>query len=409
MQLTVAAIIAGALGYVFQILMGRLLPDEEFAVFSALNALSMVFGSPLAALVMLIARRVASLQAAGEEGALPAMYGFWQTRVVAVCLVLAGLLAWGMPVVQGFVKTTDVIALWLFFGIVALNALVVVNLAFFQGLHRFGWLSVLAILIVIVKIASSVSLIVVADWGVRGALAGMLIAAGLTWAFGRGILRRDFANVEPPTETRPHGFPWVEAGPVLSATVGFAVLSQLDVPLANRFFEPSVASAYAAAAVLGKAVLYIPGGLVMALFPMVAANETRSESSGRLLRQSLLATLALCGAVVVGYAIFGKQVVSILYGGRYPGAGALLGLYGSAMVPLAIALVMKNFFIASGKKTFSWIVGGSALAFVCGVMFSRPSFPAGVISAVALSALIICSVGVAVLMQSKFGSVPVET
>ena len=350
MQLTVAAIIAGALGYVFQILMGRLLPDEEFAVFSALNALSMVFGSPLAALVMLIARRVASLQAAGEDGALPAMYGFWQTRVVAVCLVLAGLLAWGMPVVQGFVKTTDVIALWLFFGIVALNALVVVNLAFFQGLHRFGWLSGLAILIVIVKIASSVSLIVVADWGVRGGLAGMLIAAGLTWAFGRGILRRDFANAEPPTENRAHGFPWAEAGPVLSATVGFAVLSQLDVPLANRFFEPSVASAYAAAAVLGKAVLYIPGGLVMALFPMVAANETNEQQrsfSGVLLRQSLLVTLILCGAAAFVYSLAAEPLIHAVYGLRYPQAAGILRLYGWAMVPLSMALVLKHFFIAS--------------------------------------------------------------
>ena len=392
MLLTVAAIIAGALGYVFQILMGRLLPDEEFAVFSALNALSMVFGSPLAALVMLIARRVASLQAAGEEGALPAMYRFWQTRVVAVCLVLAGLLAWGMPVVQGFVKTTDVIALWLFFGIVALNALVVVNLAFFQGLHRFGWLSGLAILIVIVKIASSVSLIVVADWGVRGALAGMLIAAGLTWAFGRGILRRDFANVEPPTETRPHGFPWVEAGPVLSATVGFAVLSQLDVPLANRFFEPSVASAYAAAAVLGKAVLYIPGGLVMALFPMVAANETNEQQrsfSGVLLRQSLLVTLILCGAAAFVYSLAAEPLIHAVYGLRYPQAAGILRLYGWAMVPLSMALVLKHFFIASSTVGYSWLVGIAALLLVLLVVTRHP-LPGEILLIVALISCVLC-------------------
>lgn len=411
MQLTLGAIIAGGLGYVFQVLMGRLLVDEEFAVFSSLNALSMVFGSPLAALVMLIARRVASLQAAGEEGALPAIYRFWQTRIVAAGVVLAGLVAWGMPAVVGFVKTTDTVSVWLFIGVVSLNALVVVNLAFLQGLHRFGWLSGLAILIVILKIVSSVSLIVVANWGVRGSLAGMLCAAGTVWAVGVAILQRDFARAEPvpSKEIAKHGFSWREAGPVLSATVGFAVLSQMDVPLANRFFEPGVASAYAAAAVLGKAVLYIPGGLVMALFPMVAANETRSESSGRLLKQSLLVTLVLCGVVVVGYAILGKQVIGVLYGGRYPGAGALLGLYSLAMIPLVIVLVMKNFFIASGRNAFAWAIGASASGFVCGMLLSRPSVPGGVIAAVASFALTACSVGVWLLMYSNFCRRKVET
>lgn len=392
MLLTLAAIIAGGLGYVFQILMARLLADEGFAIFSALNALSMVFGSPLAALVMLIARRVASLQAAGQEGVLSAMYGFWQTRVIAVCLLLAGLLVWAMPAVQGLVKTADVFVVGLFLGIVAMNALVLINLGFFQGLRRFGWLSGLAILSVTLKIVGSVSLIVLGHWGLRGALAGMLIATGLTWAFSRAILQRNFTQGTALTESHAYGFSWTEAGPVLSATIGFTALSQLDVPLANHFFHPSVASAYAAAAVLGKAVLYIPGGTVTAMLPIVAANELNEQhraNSSVLLRQSLLVTLLLCGAIAIVYTLAAEPLVQVVYGLRYPPAAGILKMYGWAMVPLSLALVLTQFFIARSTGSYCWLVSIAALLLVV-LLIIRHSLPDDILLAIGGLSCILC-------------------
>jgi O-antigen/teichoic acid export membrane protein len=394
MHLTIACIVAGGLGYVFQILMGRLLADAEFAVFSALNSLSMVFGSPLAALMMLIGRRVASLQATGEDRLLPAMYLFWQTRVAAGSLVAAGLSAGAMQAVQGFVKTGDLAVIWLFWGVVAMNALVFINGAFFQGLQRFGWLSCLTLLIVIVKIAVSASLIAVGDWGVRGALVGMLCAAGMTWAFGWRCLQRDFCKSKPDGPRHSHGFRWAEAAPVLCGTVGFAVLSQIDVPLANRFFEPSVASDYAAAAVLGKAVLYIPGGLALALFPMVAAGESRSESTGFLLRQSLLTTLGICTAIAVGYAVCGNGIINVLYGDRYYDAGNILQWYGFAMIPLAAVGIIKHYSIARGRAIYPSLLCLVALAFAYSVWGVRPTLPEDLIMRVAVSGLIMFLVGI---------------
>ena len=68
--MSLAGVVGGGLGYVFQVLMGRLLSPADFALFSAVMALGMFAASPLSALTMLVARQVASLVSFGYKGQL---------------------------------------------------------------------------------------------------------------------------------------------------------------------------------------------------------------------------------------------------------------------------------------------------------------------------------------------------
>jgi O-antigen/teichoic acid export membrane protein len=57
----------------------------------------------------------------------------------------------------------------------------------------------------------------------------------------------------------------------LLAVFAFTPLTQADMVLVNRYFPAQdAAGIYASAAVLGKAVMYIPGAIILALFPMVS-------------------------------------------------------------------------------------------------------------------------------------------
>jgi len=135
--LTLATICAGSLGYVFQVLMGRLLAESDFAVFSSLNALTMIVGSPLAALTMLVTRQVTGLDTANNAASLPKLYFFWQRRVLGAFLILGCMLAWAMPDIQVFVNTNDSVAVWLFWGVLASNALVLLTLHFSKDSNGF--------------------------------------------------------------------------------------------------------------------------------------------------------------------------------------------------------------------------------------------------------------------------------
>ena len=122
-------------------------------------------------------------------------------------------------------------------------------------------------------------------------------------------------------------FQWSETVPVICASGSFTLLSQLDIPLANYFFEPDLAGSYSAAAVLGKAVLYIPGGLVMALFPMVAANIRTHSSNKALLCQSFFLTLLLCSAAALMYMLMSDFFIGLFFHERFPKAAEILCFY----------------------------------------------------------------------------------
>ncbi len=150
-------------------------------------------------------------------------------------------------------------------------------------------------------------------------------------------------------------FPVNTVLPVLVANIAFAAMTQLDMVLVNRYFAPDLAGLYAAASVLGKAVLYLPGGLVMALYPLVAENHARDQGSAHLLMQSVVITAVLCGAVALGYWLLGEWLTGLFCGLDYAGAGELLRWYGFAILPMALVMVAEYFLIAKGRVLFAWL------------------------------------------------------
>jgi O-antigen/teichoic acid export membrane protein len=123
----------------------------------------------------------------------------------------------------------------------------------------------------------------------------------------------------------------------------------------NWYFPSPEAGAYAAASVFGKAILYLLGGIVLALFPMVAKNQNDNISSTHLIRNAVLTTLLMCGAVAIIYWLTGNWLISIFYGDRYIGSGELLRWYGLAILPMALVMVAEHFLIAQGRTLFCWL------------------------------------------------------
>lgn len=347
--LTGLSVATGILGYAFQVIMGRLLAPEHFTVFSAMMSLGMVCSSPLAAMVMVLARRVASLRAADDLHAVRTLYQRSNTRIALGITVFAVVVFLLLRPAQIYLRAPDALSLWLFWGCVSLLAFFLANSGFLQGLQCFAWLGGLGVFAVVTKVVACVAMIQWLGWSLHGALGGVLVSTLVSSWAGALVIRRQLPTVGDGTSGVRGRVNLRSVVPVIVANVAFAAMTQLDVVLVNHYFSHEVASQYAAAAILGKAILYLPGGIVSALFPMVAEDQAKSRSSMAILRQSVMTTLLLCGAAAFFYALWGPWLVSTLYGGRFPKAGNLLALYGVAMVPITFVLIAKHFMIARGQ------------------------------------------------------------
>lgn len=352
--LTALQISGGALGYFYQILMGRLLLPVEFALFSSVMALVMFTSAPLSAMSMLIVRRISALKAHNSLLFLRSIF-FQINKILFIIGIFVFFLFWiAKPYLQHYLKVDDSSVIDLFSVIVLFSIFHIAVLAFFQGLQRFIFLGVLGLSGVFCKILISFGLIK-SGLGVEGALFGVFLAIVLIYLIATTVLLCSL----PPQITHKDfvvNFSTVKRIiPVLVAATTFSALTQLDMAIVNWYFDSSEAGLYAAASVLGKAVLYLPGGLILVLFPMVSENHAKGTESFGVLRQAVITTILVCGFISLLYWLYGDLIIAIFYGEGYKGAGKILSWYGISILPLAVILVAEHYLIARGRTLFAWL------------------------------------------------------
>jgi len=352
--LTAANVGSGLLGYAYQVLMGRLLTPGDFALFSVFMALIMLIGSPLSAMLMIVSREVSALTATSGGNRLRSLYLRSQHQLALASIIFFTMVGVFIDPIQQWLKSPSKVVILIFSGAMIFSAYFTLNNAFFQGQQRFVWLGGSIFIGVLLKILLG-ALFIALGFGLEGALSGLLVSAAIVWLVGLLFNLYQMPRGDKKSKQEPNKNGWNRILPVIFANVAFAAMTQLDMVLVNRYFTAQEAGLYAAASVLGKAVLYLPGGLVFALFPMVATNHVTNQSSRGLLAQAILLTSLLCGLAALMYWFLGEWLIALLYSAHYQGAGELLRWYGLAMIPMALVMVAEHFLIAKGRILFAWL------------------------------------------------------
>ena len=395
--LFVGGIAGGLLGYVFQILMGRMLSTQEYGLFSAMIALSTVLSAPLSTLMMVVSRKISEYRTRQDSGSITHLYYSINIRTAIVAALMLGVYLFFVPQIQFYLKVPSITPVYLLGALLFLAFLPAINSAFLQGLQRFIWLSASGSFIVLFKIIFSAALVWL-GYGVAGALGGTILAVIAGWLITYGALHQPLAEGRGlPFQTEHLSIK--PALPVLAANVSFATMTQLDIVLVNYYFPAHEAGLYAAASILGKAVMYLPGGIAMALFPMVAENHARSQGSAHLLLQALGLTTLLSGAGAVFYFLFGEGIVAFLYGEHYRGAGEVLKFYGFAILPMALVLVVEHFLIAKGRVLFAYLFLFTAPLQLIAVYFFHDSLQM-VVAVMGVSGLTLALLGYGLLWRA---------
>jgi len=147
-------ITGGILGYVFQIIMGRMLTVEEYGLFTALMALMMVTGAPLGTLTMVVSRKVSAYRVNQRKGDLTHLFYAINLKALLVALALLLLALFFIESVQFFLKVESREHLYLLAVLIVISFPQSINNAYLQGMQYFKWLSASGVLGVLFKIIS---------------------------------------------------------------------------------------------------------------------------------------------------------------------------------------------------------------------------------------------------------------
>jgi O-antigen/teichoic acid export membrane protein len=350
----IANILGGVLGYVYQIVIAQMLSSSDYGLLSAILAIWGIIIVPLASYAMILSRTYAAFYAHLNMVAVTYLYRKSCFQLFVTSLVFIAIFVFAASQLQIYLKSSSLLPI-LFFGVLVITTIFsTANTALLQGVQNFRWVALNVLIGQSGKLIFGVFFIYL-GWAASGALIAIALTMVLTILLNIRIVK---TYLQPFNIAK--NFEWKDSLgtilPVFIANLAFAIMSQFDMILVKAYFNAEEAGSYAVASVFGKTVMYLPGALVLALYPMVAKNEALERSSFSLLLQSLLITVILSLLGGSFFYLFGDNLIALLYADKYAVAGTLLQFYSFAMVPMAIVMVVEYYLIAKRRVLFAYLM-----------------------------------------------------
>ena len=346
-----AVIIANLSNYGFQILTGRLLNVDEYGLLAGFMSAITIIAVSTSALQTTAARTVAVGNNRPDRRSLLDHL----TRTAVVFALTTGLIIIALsPLISRFLNIG--LLPIVFLGVYVLpSVLDSIAAGRLQGARRFRALARYTAAQAVAKLAVAAAIIGL-GYRVVGLVAGLVLTCGSVALAGL-LSTREVGAID----THVLG-PEVRRG--FFAFLSLWIMMSVDFAFARAFFAPDAAGVYAAAAVLGKAVLWLPTMVTQLLFPHLAERSVKGQGAGAVMSRAALLVIGVSGASVAVLYVFGHQIFSLLYGSRYNGAADISWQIGLAMIPLALVNLFLFHFLARGQGQFlSWML----IAVICEV------------------------------------------
>jgi O-antigen/teichoic acid export membrane protein len=349
-MMAAAMVIAGGFDALVNIVAGRMLVKEQFAVFIAVVALIQVLVNVTNVIRTVVAYYTAEFTA--ESGGMARVNAFfhhawsWSWRWGAVATLAMLLLS---PLIARFMKIDSrwpLVAAGL-----ALLMLFVrpVTDGTLQGVQNFLGLSSVQVLQSALRLLFAIVLI---QLGLQafGAVLALPLATTSALLVAVWFLREFFSNPVKDVDV-----PGVSLRYSLFTLIGlgaYALLINLDPIVVKRFFSEAAAGDYGTVVTLGKINLFATLGIGMVLFPKATQRQAQGRDPRPVLVLALSATIAVGMVLTLIYFLISGPLVHAVFSGAYNDPGIVLGLVGIATTLYAAISIWLNYALSLQKHSF---------------------------------------------------------
>ncbi len=349
--LFIASLAGNVSAYFFQFYMSRKLSVADFGMLNSLLSLSAIISVPAGTVLVVMARYVSKFNALRAVGKIK--YLFYNAYIK---LLLAGMLGVGIFVslsgyLCDYLNINTRFPLILIGISLLISLLLPINMGILQGLQKFGYLGLSGILSGVLRLACGV-LLISRGLGVNGAIVAGIIPSLVMLFITFYPIRFLFNKAVHNDNERYTKEILLYSLPVTLSTFCFTGIINIDLVLVKHFFSPEDAGNYAAVAILGRSIFYLPGAIILAMFPMVSESHTLNKDTHGLLNKALLFTLLLSGVGLVLFFVFPSQLMGLLMGKKFIATAPLLRIFGLAMLPFALLNILINFNLAKHSTKF---------------------------------------------------------
>ena len=346
----IATLVVNLCNYLFHIFMSRTLGPTDYGIMVSLFSVVMIISVPAGVLQTVTTKYISNFKAKGELAKVKILLHRLITRVslfgiggFILFILLSGHIASFLHIPSRLPIVLVAVAL-------VLGIICPVLLGTLQGLQKFVYFGTDMMIGGIGKLFFGILLVYV-GLKVNGALLGLAMGSLAAFLFAIFPLRRQFAFDQTDCEINLspiYGYFF----PVAAMLLCFTLLTNIDLVLVRHFFEPSQAGHYAAASIVAKIILFLPGAIAMVMFPKTSELHALSQESKPVLKKSLLYTALLSGSVLLLYLAVPSLIVKSLFGSQYIPSIPLIGIFGLAMLFFSLTNILLFYQISVHQLKF---------------------------------------------------------
>ena len=338
------SLLAGFLGYLYHLLMGRLLGPSGYGVLASLLSLLYVFSVPTATFSLVATKFAADFKKSRQF--------LEKTEKKSFLFSLLFFLFFGAltPLIASFLHLQALLPILLIGLCLALGFLVTFKGAILQGRLNFVPLAVGGTANAAIKLLLGI-IFVYFGLGINGAILPMVIGAIFSYFYFQHFLTNKEVMVKEETSSPKltNKEIWDYTKPIFFFTLSFALLYSIDIIFARHFLAPQEAGWYGALSTLGKIIYFLVSPLSLVLFPMASRKKSQEEKSDRLFRFSFSLAILIAIFLTAAYFLFPNLILRVFYGEQFLPAAPYLGLFGVFLSFYSLAYFLGNFMLSQEK------------------------------------------------------------
>lgn len=347
--ISITSVGGGLINFLFNVIAGRILGQEQFGIVYPLTSLFMIISLPAMAFQYVVSRDLSMMIHRKDWRGLK-RFIFEVLRIIVIFVaVLVTLLILLMPTLKEFFHIESSNAFLLTYLLIPLAVVAVPFVSLVQSRERFGVYSIYFLAGIVIKFAAGISLIYFTShyFGVLvGLFAGQFFSCAIIlWDYLRfkeihkyPLQKQKEPAIKLPKFAKSFFFALLSVG-------AFYLITYLDSVLV-RHFIPESSGVYSIVNLIGKASFFLATAVAFVMLPLMAKDKKHMEQSNF---KAFLFLLAILICYATGLWLGSDFLAKFVFAGKYPGMENILPLYGFVFIPYAIISYFVNYYVIAEK------------------------------------------------------------
>jgi O-antigen/teichoic acid export membrane protein len=348
-----AATASGAFMYAVHFVVSREIPKGEYGVFTTLLQVISLMGIPAIGLQPVIAQQQAAAITDEQQRVVASEFrAVWRAIFfIWLGMALVAGIFWQQILAGLKIENSAALAVTVLIGLAAMWMPLVMGIL--QGRQDFFWLGWTNIFNGVGRFGIVCILILLFNVWAAGSMSAVLLGMMVVIVIG-GWLIREVWKIKPvPVAWRN----WLKRVIPLTLGLGAATfMLSADMIFTQNFFPREQTGFYAAAGMIGRALVFFTQPLTLVMFPKLARSAATGEKSNAL-ELALGATLLAGGAAAIACTLFPWLPLLIVNGKSFLVVAPLVTWFAWCMLPLTLSMVLINSLMARSKFSgVPWLV-----------------------------------------------------